>query len=248
MRRGTFEPVNTAAASRPARARLGTWPHERDVAHLVLLDHQMVPTAGEIEAWIAEATARGARAVRTGALFPDSVPAFAAAGFATVHTLTLLTQSFAGRPHRRRPRPLDRRFDVRRLRPASLDEAAAVDRAAFDGTWSNDATTLADIVHATPHHRSRCIVRDGEMVAFAISGRADRAGYVQRLAVRPDARRGGLARWLVDDALAWMQRRGADDAMVNTAADNEAAIALYLGAGFEPARAPLAILERGLRA
>ena len=85
------------------------------------------------------------------------------------------------------------------------------------------------------------------MVAFSISGRTDHSGYVQRLAVDPSARRQGLARLLLNDALTWMQRRHIERVMVNTATDNAAALALYATAGFSVEASSLLILERNLR-
>ena len=83
-------------------------------------------------------------------------------------------------------------------------------------------------------------------MAFSISGRADRSGYVQRLAVDPSARRRGFARLLLDDARRWMQRRGVARVMVNTAADNHPALDLYRSAGFTEQPGSLLILERVL--
>jgi peptide alpha-N-acetyltransferase len=85
------------------------------------------------------------------------------------------------------------------------------------------------------------------MVAFSISGRADRSGYVQRLAVDPSARRRRFAQLLLDDALRWMHRRDVSRVMVNTAADNRPALALYESIGFERQPGALLILERALR-
>ena len=115
-----------------------------------------------------------------------------------------------------------------------LDEAADIDRRSFSPPWANDASALGDIMTATPYHRSRSVHVDGRMVAFSISGRADRSGYVQRLAVDPSARRHGFARLLLDDALRWMTRRGVSQAMVNTATDNRSALALYESARVRP--------------
>jgi ribosomal-protein-alanine N-acetyltransferase len=84
---------------------------------------------------------------------------------------------------------------------------------------------------------------DGDLVGFAISGAAADTGYVQRLAVAPDHRRAGLARLLVDDSLAWMRRRGANSAMVNTGVGNEAALALYDSIGFVRLDSELTIAE-----
>jgi ribosomal-protein-alanine N-acetyltransferase len=232
---------------------LGRWPYDDRVAHLVLLDHHMVPTTTDIEEWVAGAVATGSTVVRTGALFPHSVPPFLESGFRVADTLTLLERAGADRL------PVNRSATsgsiphaagavrLRRLRPSMLHEAAEIDRRSFSAPWANDASALADIMTATPYHRSRSVHLDGRMVAFSISGRADRSGYVQRLAVDPSARRRRFAQLLLDDALGWMQRRGVSQMMVNTAADNRPALALYESIGFERQPGALLILERVLR-
>jgi len=215
----------------------------------VLLDHHMEPSTADVIDWVNQAIEQGARAVRTGALFPNAAPAFVESGFRVADTLTLLARDL-GEPAAsihpsRRPRDTIA-TRLRRLRPAMLDEAAAIDRRSFSTPWANDSTALADILRATPYHRSRGVWSDGRMVGFSISGRADRSGYVQRLAVDPSARRRGIAEVLVDDALRWMRRRNISTAMVNTAADNLPALALYESFGFERQPGSLVILERAL--
>jgi ribosomal-protein-alanine N-acetyltransferase len=248
--------VSTLAAARPARARLGRWPYDDEVVHLVLLDHHMVPSADDVATWVREATELGARAVRTGVLFPLAVPAFLDAGFGVSDTLTLLVDDLSDPGSHRLDDQRDRTASrmrptasirVRRLRPSMLADAAAIDRRAFSAPWANDVTALADIMTATPYQRSRSVHLDGRMVAFAISGRADRTGYVQRLAVDPSARRQRLASLLVDDARRWMMRRHVGQVMVNTASDNRAALALYESFGFRTQPGSLKILERALR-
>jgi [ribosomal protein S18]-alanine N-acetyltransferase len=241
--------VSSLAAARPARARLGRWPYDDGVAHLVLLDHQMVPTAADIAAWIDQASEHGARLLRTGALFPDSTTPFLDAGFQLADSLTLLSRRIGDADTigpSRRPRA-GGHIRLRRLRPSMLGEAADIDRRSFSSPWANDVAALVDIMSATPYHRSRSVHHDGRMVAFSISGRADRSGYVQRLAVDPSARRHGFAALLLDDALRWMRRRNVSEAMVNTAAGNRPALSLYESAGFERQPGSLAILERALR-
>ena len=248
--------MSSLAAARPARARLGHWPYDQHVAHLVLLDHHMVPTSTDVADWVAEAAATGARVVRTGALFPNATEPFLESGFEVADTLTLLASSLGSaavaaggllattpKAHAR----ADRTVRLRRLRPSMLHEAAEIDRRSFSSPWANDVSALADIMTATPYHRSRSVHLDGRMVAFSISGRADRLGYVQRLAVDPSARRRGLAHVLLDDALRWMQRRGVSQALVNTTTDNRAALTLYESLGFERQPGELLILERTLR-
>ncbi len=63
----------------------------------------------------------------------------------------------------------------------------------------------------------------------------------------PSARRRGLARLLVADALDWMRRRNVERVLVNTATDNTAALALYRSLGFIERPERLTILERSLR-
>jgi ribosomal protein S18 acetylase RimI-like enzyme len=247
--------VSSLAAERPARARLGRWPYDDRVAHLVLLDHNMVPNDHDVNRWIDEAKRQRARTVRTGALFPNATAPFLESGFRVVDTLALLARPVRGQHETaassessasRHDRPRDR-VRLRRLRPSMLIDAAEIDRRAFSTLWANDVTALGDIMTATPFHRSRSVHVDGRMVAFSISGRADHAGYVQRLAVDPSARRRGFAQLLLGDALRWMQRRSVNHAMVNTAVDNRAALALYEAAGFERQPGSLLILERPLR-
>ncbi len=235
--------MNTAAVEHPVRARLGSWPYEPDVAHLVLLDHHMVPDASDVARWIVDARSTGARALRTGALFAASTPAFHEAGFEMIDRLRLLELDLSVQ----RPAPNGEPARLKRLRPSMLDEASRVDRRAFGTPWANDAAALGDIMSATPHHRSRCVELDGRMVAFAISGRAAAWGYIQRLAVDPSARRAGLGRALVDDAVRWMRRRHVARALVNTASDNVAALSLYRSYGFDDRPDDLTILERALR-
>lgn len=226
-----------------ARVRVGTWPYDPTVAHLVLVDHRMVPATEELSEVVQQLHRQGYLALRTGALFPLAVVPFLDLGFSAIDRLALLELDLTATPRPERGR--DRR--TRRLRIADLEEAAQVDRRAFGHRWGNDAAALDDVRRATPRARSRCVRRDGELVGFAISGRAGSSGYLQRLAVDPDAQRSGIGRSLVDDALRWMQRHHATTAMVNTAVDNEAALKLYGRLGFQRRREQLSILELVLR-
>lgn len=241
----TVDAVTTTAAEHPVRARFGRWPHDDDVVHLVLLDHHMVPTHDDVRRWIGQGRSTGARAIRTGALFPPSTPAFIDAGFSVIDTLRLLELDLtpgrsSGRERlRRRSSPAPER-----LRRRQLDEAAEIDRRSFPAPWSNDAAALGDIVAATPRTRARCIRLDGRMIAFAITGRAGETGYVQRLAVDPSGRRQGVASLLLADAIGWMRRHHVTRVLVNTAIGNEPATSLYRSCGFVERPERLRILER----
>lgn len=197
----------------------------------------MVPAERDLRAWIRTARDRGATTLRTGALFPTSVAPFTEFGFAPIDELALLARPVSDTDTRRST------SGTRPLRRRHLTRAARVDLAAFGPVWGNDATALADILHATPHSRARSVVIDRTIVGFAMSGVADRTGYLQRLAVDPLHHRRGAATTLIVDALAWMRQRGADNAMVNTAVDNRAALALYAAHGFERRPDTLLLLE-----
>ncbi len=243
--------MRQAIGNESVRVRLRAWPLDDSVCHLVLLDVDMTPTTDHVDEWIDEAFAgdRPPRTIRTGALYPAAAEPFRQRGFVEIDRLALLERALDGRsPHRRRNRrPRDRdHSDVSlvRLRSRDLDIAASIDESAFDEGWRNSAASLADIACATPRARRRLAVRSRRVgVGFAITGRAGSTGYLQRLAVVPDARRDGVARRLVADAMDWLTRGGATRVLVNTGVTNCAALALYERAGFRRVDDELVVLE-----
>ena len=84
------------------------------------------------------------------------------------------------------------------------------------------------------------------LTGYAITGRAGNHGYLQRIAVHPSARRHGLGRTLVADAMHWLWRQGVVRSYVNTQLENQAALALYESFGFRVLPAGLAVLGRSL--
>jgi ribosomal protein S18 acetylase RimI-like enzyme len=216
------------------------WPGDETVGHLVLIDHGAVPSSSDIDQWVEQATARGLRAVRTGAVFPRTAEVFADAGFVTIDTLALLELDLRAT---RRPSIT---LEPRRLTRRQTRHAVAIDRRAFGARWANDDASLKAIRRATPTSRSRQLSVEGRLVAFAISGVAGSTGYLQRLAVDPRHQRGGRGKSLVADALCWMHDRHLANALVNTAIDNAAALALYDQFGFRQRADQLTIAELDL--
>lgn len=237
-----------AALGGAVRARLRSWPYDPDVAQLVLVDHSMVPDADDVRRWIESIEQRGSLIVRTGALFPHASRAFLGAGFTIIDTLALLDVHLDEIHIDLLKRTSTKQVaTTSRMRHQHIDELAELDRRAFGDPWGNDAASLTDITTATPRHRARVIKRRSGLAGYAISGLAGTNGYVQRLAVHPDAQGGGHGRSLLVDGLAWMQRRGATRAMVNTGVDNQVALQLYASCGFERCTEQLVILETTLR-
>ncbi len=213
------------------------WPNDPTIAHLVFVDHHDVPTATAIDGAIDHARRRGARAIRTSALFPRAATPVLEAGFHPIDRLALLRRhlgSIGGVVQAGATRP---------KRSRQHRAAAHVDRSAFGPMWGNDAVNIREIRHATPEHRARIVRRQRSIVGFAISGAAGDHGYLQRLAVLPSHQRDGLGRLLVVDALNWMHECGLRTALVNTGLDNGPALGLYAGLGFERLDDELLIAE-----
>jgi ribosomal protein S18 acetylase RimI-like enzyme len=217
------------------------WPSDATVAHLIFTDHQHVPHRDEIAEAIEHATRKGARAVRTSAMFPDVTAVVIGNGFVEIDRLALLVFDLSG--------PLPDRAGTARtgsMRPWHSTPCSQIDREAFGLMWGNTPASLRDIRAATPWHHARVARADRRVVGFAMSGAAADQGYLQRLAVAAEARRRGIARDLVVDALAWMRARDLNQALVNTGVGNEPALTLYQTIGFRRLTDELVIGERRL--
>jgi ribosomal protein S18 acetylase RimI-like enzyme len=222
-------------------ARIAPWPGpEHGVAHLTV-GSETPPSCEVVERCLAVVRRAGYDGVVTNALTAaDSLP-FVDAGFRVRERLHLLEHDLRAVPQPARLTRRARRSD----RPAML----RLDARAFDGAWRLAGVGGFDeAVRATPSARVR-VGDDGDdraAVAYAITGRASDQGYVQRVAVDPDAQRAGWGRALVADGLQWLRRRGARRVLVNTQLGNRAALALYEASGFRRLPVGLSVLARPL--
>ena len=226
------------------RVRVRPWAFDRGVVQLALADQGIVPGLPEIKTWVETLTNEQAdlRMIRTGALFADAAARFASAGFAIIDTLALLRIDLTDASRRRVG------VGTSPLRARHHAEAAGVDRDAFGDPWGNDADDLAEIRRATPVHRARGRFVHGDrrrrrLGGFAITGAAAGHGYLQRLAVAQRHQGHGHGRALVDDSLAWMRGRRLGHGLVNTAVDNERALALYESVGFRRLADQLVVMQ-----
>jgi ribosomal protein S18 acetylase RimI-like enzyme len=222
-------------------ARVRPWALEPNVAHLVLYNQTRLPTPAEIIAWLSELRTAGYDTIRTGALGTQAGARFERLGFESIQSLVLLEHTSISSAMAATPKSTTATV---RLAPDHDAEASHVDAAAFGPGWSIDRVGLSDVRSATPRHRARAIQTAGEIVAYAISGRDGRNGYIQRLAVSPDHQHQGHGSALVADSLRWMARWRVHRALVNTHVGNDAALALYHRLGFTDLSDRLHVYER----
>jgi [ribosomal protein S18]-alanine N-acetyltransferase len=108
-------------------------------------------------------------------------------------------------------------------------ELAAAHAHSFPAPWSEaDFQALL----ASPGGFGLAIREDEAISAFLIGRAIAGESEVLTLAVAPARRRRGLARALLDAAVAVAEETGAEAMFLEVAADNDAAIGLYEGAGF----------------
>ena len=223
----------------PERLRVGPWRGDHRVAFIAPVGDAIPPTTAMVRHACALLQERGFERALTGALAERERTGFLAAGFEPHEHLHLLAHDLVDIPEaptvrHRRAWPLDR------------DAALTVDGAAFPAFWRLDRDGLREAIDATPVARFRVGTVGGRIVAYTVTGRAGRRGYVQRVAVHPDHSGHGFGRALVVDGLRWLKRRSVTEAVVNTQADNERALDLYQRLGFRLQSAGLLVLELAL--
>jgi ribosomal-protein-alanine N-acetyltransferase len=219
------------------RARTGPWRGDRHVALLTPVPEAPVPSAAFVRRCLGVLADRGYRRVVTGALSPAEQTGFLQAGFTVVEELHLLSHDMKRLP----PKP---RHNLRRATDADHDTVLAVDHESFSPFWRLDVAGLTDTLSATPRVRFRVGVDPADRVlGYAITGRAGRRGYVQRLAVAASARLQGFGSALVSDGLWWLRRWRVTRVLVNTQHGNDNALDLYVRLGFAPEPIGLSVLE-----
>lgn len=218
-------------------ARLRPWSGGDGVAHLAVAA-RVPPDVGVVERWLSRLRDAGFRGVVTSALTTVDALPFLDNGFHVREQLHLLEHDM----HAIATPALASRRVPRTARPAIL----AVDHLAFETAWRLDDSGLDDALAATPSRRFRVGDAPDVPVAYAITGRDRRNGYLQRLAVHPDHQRSGWGRSLVLDGLAWLRRNRVQRAFVNTQLGNLPALALYRSCGFREIPAGLRVLECAL--
>ena len=211
------------------------------MAHLVVAPDAPL-TGGDVLHCVRRAQSAGYEEMLTSAVGPAEEEPFVEARFTVRARLHLLACELADEPPAAQ-------LPVTRVTRRERLEVLELDNAAFAPFWRLGSVGLRDALGATPAHQLRATRGDApysELTGYAITGLASNQGYLQRVAVHPDARRLGCGRALVAEAMGWLWRRGANRAYVNTQLDNDRALALYESFGFEVLPTGLSVLGRSL--
>lgn len=226
----------------PERARTSPWRGDGKVAYLTPLPDAPVPSAAFVKRCCNQLRTRGYSRIVTSALSVGEQAGFLTAGFEVSEELHLLAHDLRMIP----PTPATE-ASLRRAEDEDRETVLGIDEHSFPPFWQLGAIGLDDAINATPRARFRvAVLPDDTLAGYAVTGRAARRGFVQRLAVRPDQRRRGVAQALVLDGLKWLRRWRVERAVVNTQMDNAAALALYERLGFRREPMGLRVLTRDL--
>jgi ribosomal-protein-alanine N-acetyltransferase len=183
-----------------------------------------------LEQWLSTAHQWGYNRIRTSALTPSLAAPLYDLGFQTAQHLSLLSMAHADKPRFNIPKDVaPKPVRTARLSRTStvMSDIISIDQESFPSPWHLDADALREAM------------RDG----FVLVGATGSTGFLQRLAVRPNARRTGTATRLVAAALQWSFKKGCSTTVVNTETTNEAALGVYASFGFAPMDEGLVVLE-----
>ena len=223
-------------------ARVGRWRADGSVAFFVPIPDGTPASAEFARRCLGVLAEQGFQRVITSAVSPPEQAGLLQAGFEVhEHLHLLLLPRGAQLP----PVPdVPRRHRAGPVRRAGLLQ---VDGDAFAPFWRLDRAGLREAVKATRQHRLRVALGDRRaVVGYAICGTSGSRGFVQRLAVAPDAQGRGIGKALLLDGLHWLRAAGAHEIAVNTQVGNDPALALYRRVGFRDDPDGLAVLSARL--
>jgi len=115
------------------------------------------------------------------------------------------------------------------MQPRDIDALVAIERASFPNPWH--AVDFRCVIHSS-NAETLCAVHDRTPGGYAVAFCRGRSLYLANLAVRPDLRRAGIGRQLLNSLLHRAGLLQMEDARLEVRCSNAPAIGLYRSAGF----------------
>ncbi|NLA34467.1 MAG: GNAT family N-acetyltransferase [Actinobacteria bacterium] len=218
---------------------VGPWHERPDIAYLsVAPSVHTLTNPNSVVRCVQSLLESGYNGAVTAALRGNDAHVFASAGFDERERLLVLRHD------------LDDLVDldpehatlIRRARRRDRPAVLAVDDRAFESFWSLGEDGLSEALTATASVRFRVLETTG-VRGYAVTGRSGEIGYLQRLAVDPEATARGFGTALVLDSLHWLKRRRGRNMFVNTQQSNAPALALYQRLGFRVIDEHLTVMQ-----
>jgi [ribosomal protein S18]-alanine N-acetyltransferase len=119
---------------------------------------------------------------------------------------------------------------LRPATPADVPALTALEDELFGADGWSESAVLDEL--EGPGRHAVVAADDDEVVGYAVTMRSADLADLQRIGVRPDRRRQGIARTLLDEALAHARDEGATRMLLEVSARNTDALAFYAAADF----------------
>lgn len=121
-------------------------------------------------------------------------------------------------------------YEIRRLRLADVPALDTLERRCYETPWSR-SMFAGELVK--PGGESRGVFGPDGLVAYCVTSRYIDAWHVMNVAVAPDHRRRGVARFLLETLFRETEGDGTRGYTLEARVSNDAAIRLYRELGFE---------------
>lgn len=123
---------------------------------------------------------------------------------------------------------------ITHARGTDLAEILELERAGFDEAEQWSEAAWAEELDSPDRYVIARLDRDARIIGVATFSRIEEVADLLRVIVHPDLRGRGVGASLIRAGLDWAAALGAQRMLLEVRPDNEPALALYRGLGFEP--------------